>query len=296
MPIKKVNRDMEADAEGVQLVKRMGSSDARERIRAEAQLQQSGLNTVESILALYKAEHDKWFRTQRVLKLIRNALFIVFAVAYILWTGQMPHIGLFLTLFIVTGIFSTLLHMETRRAYSKGIALALTRFDDVSMIGPLIVLYRKNWDTKEVVIPVLTRLLPRLKTSDAALLNEWQRERLYSELDTCVYHSLGNTVNVEFICAILKALEQVGDAKALPHVEKLARFAKSQHIRQTAQDCLPFFQQCAEQRHISSSLLRPSAPASSSSELVRPATDSKKDKTLLLLRASALDQEGGNKL
>lgn len=145
---------------------------------------------------------------------------------------------------------------------------------------------RRNWRrgcvkrrpsrTGQMAEQALIRLLPRLRPTDAGLLNEAQRDILCREL------SGGNELmtgrfddssepDANLIVAILRALEQVGDARFVPPVEKLAagkgRAKKDARIREAAQACLPFLQARAEQ----------GAPDADPNIPLRPATSEEND-------------------
>jgi hypothetical protein len=106
--------------------------------------------------------------------------------------------------------------------------------------------------------------------------------------------------DVELTCAVLKALEQVGDVRALPVVRRLCQpYGKSRtlseiilsslrqggfraalqqeehqinRVQQAAQNCLPFLEQRAEQKERQETLLRPSAAVVHPETLLRPMT------------------------
>lgn len=138
---------------------------------------------------------------------------------------------------------------------------ALATQDDMHAIGPLITAVQFAEDTRvsEPAFLALTRLLPRLRASDASLLTDAHQFFLRQVLSSPPGNSLfpgGNLfrltpafgsdqsgtgkypggvlsrfthrkraqerAHADFRVAILKAFEQVGDTKALPIVERLA--------------------------------------------------------------------------
>ncbi len=173
-------------------------------------------------------------------------------------------------------------------------AVELTTLDDVRCIGPLvdICVAMQNMTTNTSVRArlALTRLLPRLKASDAHLLREPQRVILRGILAGKGYISFGKYYDAEFILSILKAFEQVGDWKSLPYVQQLAQGAKWPHVRAAAKECLPYLQALAEKQKPGENLLR----ASSASEaagvapetLLRPASATEEARPETLLRAA----------
>ena len=171
----------------------------------------------------------------------------------------------------VTG---TQLYRLTLLPWQTASARRLAEYDSVKGVGLMVeVLEWPDPASKLAATSALIRLLPRLKTSDAHLLNPEQRQILYKRL------TVGN-VRAEFdlIMAILKALEQVGDLSAVGYVQKLsqARAITSAQMRvvQAAQDCLPYLLKKAEANQSSQYLLRASyAEDHNPATLLRPARD-----------------------
>src|SRR5205085_7757478 len=87
--------------------------------------------------------------------------------------------------------------------------------------------------TKDLAARALVERLPQLKASDAGLLDRVHRDRLCLLLGIYVenplYKDLQNLFRpnsdlaVDLRVAILQAFAQIGDSKALPVVERLAR-------------------------------------------------------------------------
>ncbi len=174
-------------------------------------------------------------------------------------------------------------------------AAELTTLDDVRCISPLvdICVAMQNMTANKTSArarQALTRLLPRLKASDAHLLREPQRVILRGILAGKGYISFAKYYDAEFIISILKAFEQVGDWKSLPYVQQLAQGAKWPHVRTAANECLPYLQALAEKQKPGENLLR----ASSASEaagvapdtLLRPAVGTEEARPDTLLRAA----------
>jgi hypothetical protein len=123
----------------------------------------------------------------------------------------------------------------------------LTEWDDVRTIGLVVDMWerdsgrRTTHDTSLRLDALLIRLLRRLEPKDYYLLNDRQRRYLYEELK-------GYTVPL--VTAILQAVKQVGDSKAIRYVEPLAQgrgvAAKNGQIQAAAQECLPVLRARAE--------------------------------------------------
>jgi hypothetical protein len=162
----------------------------------------------------------------------------------------------------------------------------VAELDDIRSVGPLAeALTLQNAGIQRIAETALIRLLPRLRASDAHLLNTEQRSYLYRALDG---------KNDELTLAILQALEQVGDGAAFPYVKRLAegkgRAARNSHILEAATECLPSLWQRAANERASSELLRagdqPDTPADI---LLRPAAGAADTAPQQLLRASVSD-------
>jgi hypothetical protein len=154
----------------------------------------------------------------------------------------------------------------------RELASRLAKLDDVQAVGPLA--EALEWPDKyiqRIAARALTRLLPRLHASDAALLNPAQR--------ACLYHKLkmeNARTQENLLIAILKALQQVGDQNAVSYVQALADrtpfFKEQREVRDAASACLPFLQEHAKQTQYSQTLLRASSETSTPPEvLLRPA-------------------------
>ena len=156
-------------------------------------------------------------------------------------------------LFLSAGVMGC---FSVRGLYAqRNLTNALIHSNDLRLIGPLLETAASSEISGATAALVLTRLLPRLQASDAEMLDEKARECLNSAL-------LKHCGNAEFVLSALKALQQIGDARALPVVLKLAhradRSAAGQSIREAAQECLPFLEVRAAQQQASQTLLRAS--------------------------------------
>jgi hypothetical protein len=142
------------------------------------------------------------------------------------------------------------------------------------------------------LMETLAPLLRQLTAADARLLNHAQKAILYrfiaDEERPMRNYAAYIPRYAEFTLATLKALEQIGDESAIPHVERLADTSTYQHIRAAARECLPYLYARQENAHQSLSLLRASgAPGAASEELLRAASGTTPSDPAQLLRASA---------
>ncbi|HZO87572.1 MAG TPA: hypothetical protein VFB38_04475 [Chthonomonadaceae bacterium] len=188
-------------------------------------------------------------------------------------------------------IAATQLYRLTLTRKHTEIARRLARLDDVQGIGRLAAaLEWPDGEIRAIVMHALTRLLPRLKASDAALLSAEQRACLYRMLKMSYARA-----QADFILAVLKALEQVGDAAAVPYVARLANSvphsARQRRVREAAIECLPYLQDRAQQSQMRQTLLRASNVSGTAPEvLLRPAAGKAGDVPEQMLRASAAEE------
>ncbi len=227
-------------------------------------------------------------RKRRKIRRFLIAVFIAFVVCRFIHAITSP--GLFSwfewvsqTLMGTLAIIGLFAMSEVQKRATKKLAM----LDDVRAVGPLMeALGYIDSEVRKVAIEALLRLLPRMQASDAHFLNDVQRN--------CMYRAL-NAKEENFVLAVLKALEQVGDSRALPLVEKLAQgdaeTYQEKRIRDAAQACLPFLRQRIEQESASRQLLRAaSASGVPADTLLRPAQSVSETGPEQLLRASALEQ------
>ncbi|HZT43288.1 MAG TPA: hypothetical protein VFA07_14050, partial [Chthonomonadaceae bacterium] len=183
---------------------------------------------------------------------------------------------------------------------------ALIRLQDRQAIGPLVeAMDIEDGPLRRLVAEALTGLLPHLHASDAGLLTHSQRSRLYRVLQKCSEPSRfiprwlraqQSTTRAELANAILKAMEQVGDEKALPYVERLAACPAyspaMERVRNAARDCLPFLQTRIAQVDASQTLLRPSAVEETPNHLLYPVLQSDPLPDLLVRPVQELPASG----
>jgi hypothetical protein len=164
-------------------------------------------------------------------------------------------------------------------------ASRLASVDDVQAVGPLAEMTTWPDDRiKSMAMAALTRLLPRMKSTDTQLLSTTQRALLYQSL------RLSNARrNAEFLEALLHALEQVGDTEAIPYVRALAESQptsmRQRRVVESARECLPFLEGCAQQNRNSQVLLL-AATSDVEESLLRPAASTPLMSAELLVRAA----------
>ena len=120
----------------------------------------------------------------------------------------------------------------------------------------------------------LIKSLPRLKASDAKLLNMRHREILIHKLNYA-----DATSQPQLLIAILHALEQIGDSTAIAAVERLAKCTPKNSgqvsVKEAAIHCLEYLPGRAVLNGANLTLLRPSQPAGEDgSDLLRSGSSS----------------------
>jgi HEAT repeat protein len=261
------------------VVARLSSKKAAERAKAEQALAQvSQEKAVEDLLALLNREAQK--RKKRIRFYIGFLVFYVVLMVLMAATGHGENIGSF------SGVFGAFASMAAFSQLQKNAAKALANYDDIRVVGALTeALESQDKNVIAVAEQKLIQLLPRLRASDAGLLNEEQRKILNK--------TLPNRKKPGLAIAILKAYEQVGDEKALAVVEKIANGEgrAAPGVKEAARVCLPALQKRAENERAARTLLRPSAaPDDPSGILLRPAQGVGETDPGLLLRP-VMDEE-----
>jgi hypothetical protein len=247
--------------ETTEALQQLGSRRAAERQRAEQVLKSRGADAVGALVAVLEAENRK--KGQRFwtgLVLACAALGVIGGILREWWHGF--NLG---GAYYFVGVAAGVALASTRR--QKAAARLLAECDDLRAVGPLVgALERQDAGTRAAARTALVRQLPRLRPADAHLLDETQR--------ACLHRALAGK-DAELAHAILAALQQVGDARAIPAVEKLAAgkgaAAKDGKLRQEAIDCLPVLRERAEEERVRQTLLRPASEPEGGDTLLRPA-------------------------
>ncbi len=149
----------------------------------------------------------------------------------------------------------------------KDAARMLTQAEDPRAVGVLAVALRDgDAPVQQLAETALLKLLPQVRASHAGYVDADQMAALLS-----IAHGDDASLKV----ALLRALEQIGDSRAIPTVEHLLR-DNWKIVRNQAEQCLPYLRERARRARESATLLRASHPAASSlpAQLLRPANDS----------------------
>ena len=168
----------------------------------------------------------------------------------------------------------------------KRLTDCITDIDDLNALPALIELLEfTNPAVRSAIVPPITRLLSRLRSSDAHLLGFLHRTALARMLSTPRTRKLPAT----FFVSVLNAFEQIGDSQTLPAVSWLAQgrgvAADHPEIREVAQACQAHLEERLRRHQAPYLLLRPSSPAEISHSLLRPVVNAPDSAPHELLRA-----------
>ena len=176
-------------------------------------------------------------------------------------------------------------------ARGRKLAKQLAQYDDKRAVGPLLeALAYDDTSTGPPARTALMRLLPQLHASDSRLLTVEHRAILNGLLDA----SAKRLIPAQFplLLTVLQAFKQIGDARAIPEVRKLANgegTGKDATVRKAAIDCLPFLERTVRQAEEQTTLLRASEAAVSAEGLLLPAAPGPDKHAEQLLRAQGAD-------
>ena len=264
------------DAEISALVKRLNSRKPGVVRAAVAQLIERGDDGFEALLTALTRQAKR----RKVVRHSYGVFFIGTLCISALLSISEPKLAL---IGLAIAFFTTPLIVAFSVLYAVQSGLVVTELDDVRVVGVLTeALY---WGDAEVVLlarDTLTRVLPRLNESHAKYLSSLRRTRLLDQFDD--WQS-----SKELLFAILKAMEQVGGAEALPMVSLVAagKSPSNQYVgmADAAQACLLFLQVRAEGRELRDTLLRSSSAAEVAPDtLLRPAPMTSEEPAHELLR------------
>jgi hypothetical protein len=155
------------------------------------------------------------------------------------------------------------------QAHSRAID-TLQSVADVRAVGPLMDLLTSVYAGKRrAILDLLTRLLPQFQGHHSTLLKPSHRNQLRTTLNLGDFQQ-----EREYMIAILKALEQIGNGEDLELVERMAALSsgswQERQVREAARACLPLLRTRVEQLRHQETLLRP-ACAGGAEDLLHPA-------------------------
>ena len=268
-----------AHYDAARLIKHLGSKDVQLRVMAERDLRAMGSAAIEPMLLAVVEElrsRGRWQLFCAALIGIVVAVDIIKAIEHGLFSVNPAGLASILLFF---------LRLPGATTRQRSLVHILADINDPRAVGPLADALAftdsSDWEARKVAKASLIRILPQLRSSDAHMLNGTQRKQLGGAL---------SGRDKPLILATLKALEQVGDERDLPFVEKVC--SADREVMEAAKACLLFLRIRTEQKKVSNTLLRASSPNSATPDmLLRPATGKRPTEPQTLLRAGCAQDE-----
>lgn len=169
---------------------------------------------------------------------------------------------------------------------------ALGKIAELSTIGRFSeALWHEDRYVQTEAEEALIAMLPRLQAGDAGLLNERQRACLHRALKPPKRQR-----EAELALAVMRALTEIADARAVPHMSRLAdepaRGAHQEAVRACAVELLPILQEKVESARLAQTLVRPSSAPDGATTLLRPLEASPSGSAHHLVRPAAPPENG----
>ena len=271
------------------LITHLKSKSAKQRTQAAHALNAFGVQAIGPLLNLLQEEAERKKKQRPVIIGLSLAYF-----SFFIYWQTLKHTSLFwelIPIFIV--LMAVLGRLQTASGTQIDAIHILAGLEDFRAVGFYIDALEfqdqfKDSKTRSIAANRLIHLLPHLRATDAHLLTDDHRKRLYRHL---------SSGNKQLTLAILKALEQIGASSALPYVEKIAAGKGaglwSHLIEKAAKDCLPYLQERARQESTRQTLLRAADTTGATAEtLLRSANETPESDPTQLLRVATRNEEG----
>ena len=222
-------------------------------------------------LAVLRQSHGKQVKVGS--SIYRSMIFTIWAVMVLSLTRILSIHSILAIPFVVIGfgLLNVYHDIKSLSNEDENSAEILVQSDDIRVIPELIYILRWHNPTLRMLAQeTLTRLLPQVQPGDIELTLTTS-DILFSQLKMAHVNS-----KPEFVLAILQALEQIGDVRALKFITPLTYVSHNKQvwrdIQLTAERCLQIIPRRAESERDNQTLLRASEPtARHSEELLRPA-------------------------
>jgi hypothetical protein len=150
----------------------------------------------------------------------------------------------------------------------------------------------ESMGSSDLAIKILVEMLPRVKAHDTRYISDSQMEALLALLDLRNQEGHSSARSEELPLAILKALERIGDSRAIEPVRRLTTGRRNRLYHQAAQRCLDVLEQQGEERDYNRSLLLPASLETGKETLLRPTVQNTETQPELLLRAVGDEERG----
>ena len=149
----KVVNSQEAEvfrAEAYRIIKRWSDLTAPEREQATIRLKEMGWGDLEGLLRLLAYFKRRSCQLRRRFKVARYTFFTLILLAYYVGTGRFPGYGWAILAGILAAIVTDIMHFVFTIGFRRGMTEALSQYDDLRMIGPLLELHSAGSERKEL--------------------------------------------------------------------------------------------------------------------------------------------------
>lgn len=228
---------------------------------------------IREVIALLKesARHRRFQRLSYSLILSSSLVYLFLTLSSGTDAADLVRLLLFISL-AVWSLGSTVLSERVTSDAEKRIQAILSDRLDICVLGPLIDAIDVDVhhpDTHGAIVKTLTAQLSRLRAEDTCFPTEGQLSRLYRVLEYSVHPFWYRYYDTDCVVAILRALEYIGDSRAVQIVKRLSYIASDRRVVTAATECLPRLEARLAREGLYQRLVRPSSPPEG--RLVRPA-------------------------
>lgn len=271
------------------LLDELSSDEPTEREFAETRLRDMGISVIRPLFQIRRREKMRLLPDYDYFVLVTGMFLIPIFVSavfiFLVSVAQRPDTSLSLllswlvSLWLLMWCYKRLVDRRMRRLEARkrlaqrrltDLCALLDRIDDVRAVGALIDAMGGGQDLSFAPVPLLIRLLPQLKPEDAGLLSGRNRTLLNNMLQTHYAES-----HPDFVLAILKGMEQVGDSQTAERIRRLSEtFATTPHLLRicvAARKSLIMLEARLEREGRQGVLLRPSRKPDEAALLLQPA-------------------------
>jgi hypothetical protein len=281
-----------------EIIKALKSRKESDQRKAQAALLSGGAPIIEALLGVLSELEE---RQRQIMKNVRviSFIFVVGLVSGLHAAGKTEASNGALFAMLVLSGFGGMFH---RRGWAsrlhRNLLVLLAQSNDVRLTGTLLdACCLLDGGARETVESELTRILPQLRASDSHLFTSQHLYLLNIQLQgKCLFWSDMNTQKANHMIAIMQAIGEIGDGKAIPIVQAIIDYKAprpiQKHVQAAARECLEALNERAERESVGSRLLRAAdSPVDDGDALLRPAHNSPTVPEQQLLRVPQTEQK-----
>lgn len=204
----------------------LGSRRKAEYEPAEEVLRRAGVDAIEPLLVVWEAENGLIRRKMRTAAYIALGGVLAFIAVFKIIPDNRPgaQIGTFALVYAL--VFVGIIRAAPSRKLTR-VGAILGEIDDLRALGPL----TKRFSSQQTLSAttdirrrrdLVSKLLFTIGPSDAHVVTEELRTHMHYVLRHWEHFDIGPGHGTEYLCAILQVLEQVGDSRSIPCVQRVA--------------------------------------------------------------------------